>query len=69
MGCHGQPGTQENSGLVDGLRQDYHTNTSQLSEVAIVEAGNIEKGVIARIKVPFRLRVQVHGNWVPANEL
>lgn len=41
----------------------------QLSEVAIVEAGNIEKGPIARVKVPFRLRVQVHGNWVPAEEL
>jgi carotenoid cleavage dioxygenase-like enzyme len=41
----------------------------QLSEVAIVEAEHIEKGPIARIKVPFRLRVQVHGNWVPAEEL
>lgn len=41
----------------------------QLSEVAIVEAANIEKGPIARIKVPFRLRVQVHGNWVPEEEL
>jgi carotenoid cleavage dioxygenase-like enzyme len=40
----------------------------QLSEVAIVEAEHIEKGPIARIKVPFRLRVQVHGNWVPAEE-
>jgi carotenoid cleavage dioxygenase len=41
----------------------------QLSEVAIVEAQHIEKGPIARIKVPFRLRVQVHGNWVPAEEI
>jgi carotenoid cleavage dioxygenase-like enzyme len=41
----------------------------QLSEVAIVEAGHIEKGPIARIKVPFRLRVQVHGNWVEEHEL
>jgi len=41
----------------------------QLSEVAIVEAEHIEKGPIARIKVPFRLRVQVHGNWVPSEEL
>jgi carotenoid cleavage dioxygenase-like enzyme len=41
----------------------------QLSEVAIVEAEHIDKGPIARIKVPFRLRVQVHGNWVPAEEL
>jgi carotenoid cleavage dioxygenase len=41
----------------------------QLSEVAIVEAEHVDKGPIARIKVPFRLRVQVHGNWVPAEEL
>ena len=41
----------------------------QLSEVAIVEAAHIEKGPIARIQVPFRLRVQVHGNWVPTAEL
>jgi carotenoid cleavage dioxygenase-like enzyme len=41
----------------------------QLSEVAIVEAEHIEKGPIARIQVPFRLRVQVHGNWVPSEEL
>jgi carotenoid cleavage dioxygenase len=37
----------------------------QLSEVAVVEAEHLEKGPIARIKIPFRLRVQVHGNWVP----
>lgn len=36
-----------------------------LSEVAVVEAEHIEKGPIARIKIPFRLRVQVHGTWVP----
>ncbi|HUA22007.1 MAG TPA: carotenoid oxygenase family protein [Bryobacteraceae bacterium] len=41
----------------------------QLSEVAVVEAEHIEKGPIARIKIPFRLRVQVHGSWVPAEEL
>jgi carotenoid cleavage dioxygenase len=35
-----------------------------LSEVAVVEAEHLEKGPIARIKIPFRLRVQVHGNWV-----
>jgi carotenoid cleavage dioxygenase-like enzyme len=31
----------------------------QLSEVAIVEAEHVEKGPVARIKVVFRLRVQV----------
>lgn len=39
------------------------------SEVFIVEAEHLERGAIARIKVPFRLRVGVHGNWVPAEEL
>jgi carotenoid cleavage dioxygenase len=41
----------------------------QLSEVAVVEAAHIEQGPIARIKIPFRLRVQVHGTWVPAEIL
>lgn len=39
------------------------------SEVFVVEAGHLERGPIARIKVPLRLRVGVHGNWVPAEEL
>ena len=37
-----------------------------LAEVHVVEAGHLEKGPIARIKVPMRLRSGVHGNWVPA---
>lgn len=37
-----------------------------LAEVHVVEAGHLEKGPIARIKLPMRLRSGVHGNWVPA---
>ena len=37
-----------------------------LSEVLLLEAGSIGKGPIARIKLPIRLRAQVHGNWVNA---
>lgn len=37
-----------------------------LSEIAIVEASHVELGPIARIKMPFRLRCQVHGAWVDA---
>lgn len=37
-----------------------------LSEVALFEAADIAKGPIARIKLPIRLRAQVHGNWVAA---
>jgi len=40
-----------------------------LSDVLILEAEHIESGPIARVKVPLRLRTQVHGNWVPAEEL
>jgi carotenoid cleavage dioxygenase len=40
-----------------------------LSEVAIVEAQHLDKGPICRIKVPMRLRCQVHGTWVPAEAL
>jgi carotenoid cleavage dioxygenase len=37
-----------------------------LSEIALFAAGDIAKGPIARIKLPIRLRAQVHGNWVAA---
>src|SRR5262249_44203835 len=37
-----------------------------LSEVHIVHANDPERGPIARIKIPLRLRSGVHGTWVPA---
>jgi carotenoid cleavage dioxygenase len=37
------------------------------AEFHITEAQHLEKGPVARIKVPMRLRSGVHGNWVPAN--
>jgi carotenoid cleavage dioxygenase-like enzyme len=40
----------------------------KLSDVVILEAANVEKGPIATIKMPLRLRNQVHGNWVSAEE-
>jgi carotenoid cleavage dioxygenase-like enzyme len=39
------------------------------SEVFVLEARSPDKGPLARIKVPFRLRVGVHGNWIPAKLL
>jgi carotenoid cleavage dioxygenase len=38
---------------------DHHT-----SDVVLLEAGALDRGPIARLKVPFRLRNQVHGTWV-----
>ena len=46
---------------------DQHAENQ--SEVFVLEAEHIEKGPLARIKVPLRLRVGVHGNWVPAGVL
>jgi carotenoid cleavage dioxygenase len=40
-----------------------------LSEVHIVNASQLERGPITRIKIPLRLRSGVHGTWVSANRL
>jgi carotenoid cleavage dioxygenase-like enzyme len=40
-----------------------------LSQMWIVAAQHLAKGPIARIQIPLRLRVAVHGNWVPAEQL
>jgi len=40
-----------------------------LSDVILLKAERPDAGPIARIKMPFRLRNQVHGNWVPADRL
>jgi len=34
------------------------------SEIQLLEAGKVENGPVARLKMPFRLRCQVHGTWV-----
>ncbi len=36
------------------------------AEVHILEAATVEKGPLARIRIPMRLRSGVHGNWVAA---
>jgi carotenoid cleavage dioxygenase-like enzyme len=46
---------------------DLHaTNTA---EVLLLEAAHIERGPIARLKIPMRQRCGVHGNWVQAELL
>jgi carotenoid cleavage dioxygenase-like enzyme len=35
----------------------------------VVEAEHLDRGPICRIKIPMRLRCQVHGTWVPAGAL
>ena len=40
-----------------------------LSEAVVVEAEHLDKGPVCRIKLPLRLRCQVHGTWVPRGDL
>jgi carotenoid cleavage dioxygenase-like enzyme len=35
----------------------------------IVEAGQPERGAVARVQIPLRLRSAVHGTWVQADRL
>ena len=58
-----QPGHEGWLAFVCDLHDD------NLSEVAIVEAEHLDKGPICRIKIPMRLRCQVHGTWVPESAL
>ncbi len=58
-----QPGHEGYLGFI----VDRHAEN--LSEFFLLEAQQPDKGPIARIKIPFRLRVGVHGNWVPAEAL
>ncbi len=53
-----QPGHEGYLALVIDDHERY------LSEIAVLEAEHIERGPVARIKLPIRLRPQVHGNWV-----
>lgn len=39
------------------------------SELWIINAGDVAKGAVAKVKVPVRLRPQVHGWWVSAGQL
>jgi carotenoid cleavage dioxygenase-like enzyme len=46
---------------------DLHERS--LSEVILLEAAKPDSGAVARIRMPLRLRNQVHGNWVPAEQM
>jgi carotenoid cleavage dioxygenase len=35
------------------------------SELLVVDAQELGRGAVARVRLPFRLHSQVHGNWVP----
>ena len=36
-----------------------------LLQAFVLEAEHLDRGPLARIQIPFRLRCGVHGNWMP----
>jgi carotenoid cleavage dioxygenase len=34
------------------------------SEILVLDAEHIEEGPIAKVRIPFRIRGAIHGNWV-----
>lgn len=56
----------ESDGYVLGVANNLAENRSEL---IIADATKMSDGVIARVKMPFRLHGQVHGNWIPGWDL
>jgi carotenoid cleavage dioxygenase-like enzyme len=56
----------EGDGYLIGVVNDFR---ALRSELVIVAAHNLAAGAVARIKLPFRLHMQVHGWWVPSSTL
>ena len=56
----------EGDGYLIGIANDY---AEMKSELLIADAQHLADGPIARVKLPFRLHMQVHGWWVPSTEL
>jgi len=42
---------------------------TNLSQLVILDAQAIDKGPIARVKLPFKLRAGLHGNWYDRSAL
>jgi len=40
-----------------------------LSNLLVFEATEVERGPLARVRLPFRLRFGLHGNWTPGDQL
>ena len=60
------PTAPEGDGYLIGVVNDFR---ALRSELVVVDAMDLAAGAVARVKLPFRLHMQVHGWWVPRAEL
>jgi carotenoid cleavage dioxygenase-like enzyme len=56
----------EGDGYVMAIASNYESMTSDL---LIADAQKMDHGVIATVKLPFRLRSGTHTNWYPQSVL
>lgn len=62
-----RPGSSaEGDGYLIGVASNFR---EMRSELVVVDAQNLAEGELARVILPFRSTVQVHGKWVTAAEL
>jgi carotenoid cleavage dioxygenase len=59
-------GAAEGDGYLIGVAANH---AEMHSELVIADATRLGEGDVARVKLPFRAHQQVHGWWVPADEL
>jgi len=60
-------GAPEADGYLIGVAN--HRKQSGRSDLVLVDTQQLEAGPIARVKMPFRVVGQVHGFWVPGEQL
>jgi carotenoid cleavage dioxygenase-like enzyme len=56
----------EGDGYLIGVANNYG---ERKSELVIVDAQALEKGALATVKLPFRLRPGTHGTWAPVSQV
>ena len=60
-------GAAEADGYLIGVAD--HRKEGGRSDLVLVDTQHLDAGPIARIKMPYRVVGQVHGFWVPGDEL
>lgn len=60
------PQAPEGDGFVIALLNHLHGDDTEL---VVLDSRKMAEGPLARIKIPFRLRMSLHGNWTPADVL
>ncbi|MEN4980895.1 carotenoid oxygenase family protein [Erwinia billingiae] len=56
----------EGDGYVIALLNHLHGDNTEL---VVLDSLQMSAGPLARIKIPFRMRMSLHGNWTPAESL